>query len=176
MHVRPIKKWVHQRSKLFIPSSGFSKCKFWWWWWCPNRIQIQTNTQNQTKHKHIQSTTEIEKSTGQGKTHPLLAAGGSRWWKLHRSLLGGGRSQGEEGGYCKVCPLPTHIHVEDDDQTKAKTQIHTETGWGEACYCPPTSMRMMTIILVMVMWMIVASSWLIDWINHPIAVILLQKY
>ena len=88
----------------------------------------KTNPNIHRKHKQIQSTTEIEKSTGQGKTHPLLAAGGSRWWKLHRSLLGGGRSQGEEGGYCKVCPLPTHIHVEDDDQTKAKTQIHTETG------------------------------------------------
>ena len=37
--------------------------------------------------------------------HPLLAAGVSRWWKLHRSLPGGGgRLQG----------LPTHDA--DDDQ------------------------------------------------------------
>ena len=37
--------------------------------------------------------------------HPLLAAGVSRWWKLHRSLPGGGS---------KLQGLPTHDA--DDDQ------------------------------------------------------------
>ena len=87
----------------------------------------KTNPNIHRKHKQIQSTTEIEKSLAR-QDPPSPCCRRFEMVEITPVITGWGEVSGEEGGYCKVCPLPTHIHVEDDDQTKAKTQIHTETG------------------------------------------------
>ena len=52
--------------------------------------------------------------------HPLLAAGVSRWWKLHRLLPGGGsRLQG----------LPTH-DADDDQHDGGNDESRDDGEWG----------------------------------------------
>ena len=66
--------------------------------------------------------------------HPLLAAGVSRWWKLHRSLPGRGSNlQG----------LPTHDA--DDDQLDGDSDESRDdgdsSGGNYTCHYEPSSAR-----------------------------------
>ena len=159
--------------QLFTPSSGLSddKCEGRFWWWCPNGKQTQTYTENTNRYK-----VRRKLKRAQGKARPTLSLlpavrdGGNytgHYW------VGGGL----RGGGWLLQGLPTaHPHPCRGWWPDQGKDTDTHRNWVRGGLLLPTSMRMMTIILVMVMWMIVASSWLIDWINHPIAVILLQKY